>query len=496
MRTASVAINCGPHQQRPNCSGGYTEVSSGPVAQDARLSLVKRAFSAKSLDELFFILTNDIRTLIEFDRASLITHVRGASRITATDNEPALNKKTEFVIKQNMLASALSSQKTALLLSNRTTGETWPDLPISPELNDAIKSYMEFSGFARLLLIPLTHRKTLIGHLALEFEAKNRPSDSEIHSFMDLSPVFAAALMEKILLSLKPELTALVCPQLSGIRHRSHFQQYLAFSAMGVMALILVLFVIPFPFTLSGEAQITSSASHMAFAGTEGILDKVLINEGQKVDQGQLLASLDPRELDFQIMSWSAQRDILTHEMNRLMLEAGEKPASLAEKKSVELKREAALTELKFLKWKKQLLEIRAPVSGTVVTKDVHTLGGKRLRAGETFCEIAAPEELSAQVYVPEERISDVKVSQDVAVYLNTDPTKAYRLKVDRIAPAPDVLPRIGTVYRVFAPFGSSVDSLKVGMKGIGKVNLTETTLWNMISYRLATRWNQLSLYL
>lgn len=497
MGTPSIAINCGPSQQVQNCAGSYAEVSSsGLIATDARLSLIKRAFTAKSLDELFFILTNDIRSVMEFDRASLITHVKGSSHLAATSNESALDKRTDFVKRQNVLAAALRGQKTALLLSDALRTEMWPNLPISSELKEAVTSYMEFSGFSRLLLIPLTHRQNLIGHLALEFASKNRPPESEIHSFIELAPMFAAALTERTLLSQKPELAALVGPGSSGLPHRSIPKHYSAMAAVGFAALILVLFVVPFSFSLNGEAQVVSKTSHMAFAGTEGILEKVLIKEGQHVTQGQLLASLDPKELEFQMMSWSAQRDILTHEMNRLTLEAGEKPASLAEKESVELKREAALTELKFLEWKKQLLEIRAPVSGIVVTRDVQTLGGKRLRAGETFCEIAAPQELSAQVYVPEERISDVSLGQDVSIYLNTSPTKAYRLKVDRIAPAPDILPRIGTVYRVFAPFGSSIDSLKVGMKGIGKVDLSEMSLWSIISYRLATRWNQLSLYL
>ena len=496
MSTPQIAITRRIEHKVQTHAGGYAGVSPGLVAQDPRLSLVKRALGAKSLDELLFILTNDIRTLIEYDRASLITHVGGASRIVATSNESDLNSRAAFVNKQNVMASALRGQNTALLLSNRVDDETWLDLPISPELKEAIKSYMEFSSFVRLLVIPLIHRQNLVGHLVLEFALKQMPTEPEIHSFMDLVPMFAAAVTEKTLFSVKPDLEALVGTQSPNLMPGSIPKQYLAFAVLGLAALILLLFVIPFSFSLSGEAQVASRTSRMAFAGTDGILDKVLVKEGQQVAEGELLACMDPKELDLQIMALSAQRDILNHQMNRLMLEAGEKPARLSERTSLALKREAAQADLQFLEWKKQQLEIRAPVSGIVVTKDLQSLGGKRLRTGEMFCEIAAPDELSAQVYVPEERISGIKVGQDVDVYLNTGPTKAYRLKVDQIAPAPDVLPRIGTVYRVFAPFGTSVDSLKVGMKGIGKVHLPAMTLWNMISYRLATRWNQLSLYL
>jgi multidrug resistance efflux pump len=475
---------------------GHTNVLPGLVAQDPKLSLVRRTLAAASLDELLFILTNDIRTLIEFDRASLITHVRGTSRLVATNNEPELNKRTMFVKTQNAMAAALIDQHTSLLLSNGVDIEAWADLPIDAELKEAIRAYMKFSSLARVLIIPLIHRRALVGHLVLEFASKDRPSDPEIRAFMELAPMFAAAVAEKTLLASEPDVKKLLGAPSSHHMAQLFPKKYAVFAAVAALMLVLTLFVIPFPFSLTGEAQVAPRTARMAFAGTDGLIDKVLVKEGQHVAQGETLAAMDPKELDLQIMALSTQLDMLNHQMNRILMEAAEKPSRLAEKTAAALRREAAAAELKFLQWKKEQLEIRAPVSGIVVTKDVHTLAGKRLRTGEVFCEIAAPDELIAQVYVPEERIAEVNVGQDVDVYLNTNPAEAYPLKIDRIAPAPDVLPRIGTVYRVSAPFGPAGHSLKVGLKGIAKVRLPKRTLWNMISYRLATRWNQLLLRL
>jgi len=490
-----VGINSKNNLRLQDSDGCAVEVS-GPIALDTSLALATRAFCAGSMDELFFVLTNDIRTVIEFDRASLITHISGVSRVIATNNELELNRKTEFVIKQNKFAVLLRNQTVALLLSSNIILETGPDLRIPLDLKEALKSYMVFSGYARMLLIPLTHNRALIGHLALEFSSQTSPSDAEVHSFLTLAPLMAAALAEKSLLSLRPDLAKLLHHESGVPPFKSRLKRYLPPSIIGLITVVVVFFVIPIQFTVTGEAQTVSRISHMAFCRTEGIVDKALVKDGDKVIGGELLALIDPKEVDFQIMGWKAQQDILSHEINRLVMEAGDKPASLAEKKSVELKREVARAELQFLEWKKRLLEIRSPVSGIIVTKDVHTLGGKRMRAGEVFCEIAVPEELLAQVYVPEDRISHVKVGQDVNLYLNTEPTKAYRLKVDRIAPVSEILPRIGSSYRVVAPFASPVESLKVGMKGIGKIHVADMNLWGIMVHRLATRWNQLSLYL
>ena len=474
----------------------YSIESLGGMSRDNGLGLAKRAISSKSLDELFFILTNDARAVIDFERASVITHLGGPSRLVATNNEPELNKQTEFVTRMNKLASLLRNHGTALLFSGRSIHEDIPDGRIPGDLQKTLKSYIALSGHIRILLIPLIHDGAIISHLLYEFSSETDPNDKDIHSFLSLACFFGAALAEKYIAQQKPELKSLLLEQSSGTVLGARVRRYLPLSAIGLAAFVLVFFIIPFPFTIGGEAQVVPKLNYLAFCRTDGVIESVFVREGEAVNEGQLLARLDPKELDFQMMSWKAQYDILSHEMNRLVMEAGEKPSSLAERKLVGLKREVASTELRFLQWKKEFLDIRTPVSGIILTKDIQTLAGKRLRSGDTFCEIAVPEELLAQIYVPEERIAYVGAGQDVNVYLNSDPTRGYGLKLEEISPMAEVQQRLGTVYRVTAPFKKSHESLKVGMKGVGRIYVFDTSLWRVISERLATRWNQWRLYL
>ncbi len=261
------------------------------------------------------------------------------------------------------------------------------------------------------------------------------------------------------------------------------------------MLLPLVFFVIPISFTVGGEAEIACNVNHFAFAGVEGLIGEVLVREGDRVEKGQTLARLDPREIDYQIANWTSQYQILSQEMARLSMESGDHPAKLVEQKVAELKREGAWNELQYLNWKKGLLDVKAPVSGIVLTRDIQALAGKRLNNGEPFCEIAVPEELEAQIYVPEDRISHVKTSQTVRVYLNSEPAKGYSLKVDEVAPNAEVRPRLGSVYRVKAPLTNRPKSVKVGMKGIGRIHTGDASLWYIVTSQLRTRWNQFALH-
>jgi multidrug efflux pump subunit AcrA (membrane-fusion protein) len=129
------------------------------------------------------------------------------------------------------------------------------------------------------------------------------------------------------------------------------------------------------------------------------------------------------------------------------------------------------------------------------VTKEIETLRGKKVQAGEAFCELAVPQDFWVEVYVPEERIANVKEDQPLRLYLNNDPLKAYVLKVNEIAPAAEAHERLGNVYRVKAQFPGAEDVAMVGMKGIGKIDTADKTIWAMVSERLVKLWNRMTLH-
>ena len=111
------------------------------------------------------------------------------------------------------------------------------------------------------------------------------------------------------------------------------------------------------------------------------------------------------------------------------------------------------------------------------------------------MCEIASPSELSAEVFIPEDRISYVKPGQKLDFYLSGNPRNSYPLIVKDIAPAAEVIPRLGSVYRIKAPFVDAPPNAMVGMKGVGKITAKDSTLAAIAYDRILGRWQKLSLY-
>lgn len=469
---------------------------AGQNPQERGIELSKRALETQSLDELFFLLTNDSRTVIEFERSWLVSHLGGASRLVAANNQPALNDKSEFVERANVLAEALRNKDKALFLSSRIIREDSLGDKVTPQLKEALKRYMIFSGFSHILIMPLVHHEATVGHLTFEFEQGKIPREDDILALLHVMPFLAAALAERSLLEEKPDLIQALKPGAGGkaalVRR---MRTYLPLVIAALVAIPVVFFVIPFSYTVGGEAEIACKNNHFAFAGLEGLIDEVLVREGDRVTRGQTLARLDPKEIDYQVANWTSQYNILTQDIARLNMESGDNPAKLVEKRVAELKREGAWNELQYLNWKKGFLEIKAPVPGIVTTKDIQSLAGKRLANGEAFCEIAVPDELDAQVYVPEDRISHVKLGQPLYLHLNSEPATPYELKVSEISPSAEVRPRLGSVYRVKAPMTACPPEIKVGMKGIGRIDTGHASLWHIVTSQIHTRWNQFALH-
>jgi hypothetical protein len=264
---------------------------------------------------------------------------------------------------------------------------------------------------------------------------------------------------------------------------------------VGMALAVALLFYFPLDYTVGGEAVISPWERHLAFCKSDGLIEKTLVTEGSRVQKNQILAVLEPTELKYKIDSAERQAEILARKVVLLSREADTTPAKLGERKIIELERQKALEDLQYLKWQSQFLEIRAPVSGVLLTKDVESLAGKKLRAGEPFCEIVPTEELTVEIFLPEDGVDVARKGQTAYVYLNHDPIRGYKLRVEEIAPAAEAVPRLGNICRIKAKFGETPREIKVGMKGVGKIHTGTTSVYSIVKRGILVRWTRLSLY-
>lgn len=473
-------------------------VSSQGTERDLSLALelTSRAACCDSLDELYFLLTNDLRTLAAFDRCLLITHLEGQSRFVAATHQPVVDKKSKLVAKLQGLAPYLAKSADPLILSRGNDFQVLtPEAP-PQDTHAALREYGDLAGWNHLCCIPLNYNGAPVAHLLMEFSGDNLPDKTAVTTVAKIAPIFGNALACTWLAERKPAIARVIGSRAaSAVSGRRWATRRVPLAAVVAVILAVFLFLVPFTFSVGGEALISPKERQYAFCKISGLIDAVYVRQGSVVETDQKLAALDPRELDFRIRREERQFELLTQEMALSRSRAVDDPSLLARTKLTELKRQSVSAELEFLRWQRQFLAITAPRPGVIVTKDVETLVGKKLEAGEAFCEIAEPGRLCTDIFVPEDRIMRVKPGQQAHVYLNNAPRKGYRIEVEEIAPRSEVEPRLGNVYKVVATFVDDPGPIKVGMKGTGSIDTGATTLWTILSLRLSTRLNQLLLY-
>ena len=475
-----------------------------PAPQDIRektlalaFEIVRRTALQKTFSDLCLFLVNDMRAFIEFDRCFIIMHIGGSSRVVAMNHQPSIEKKSESYSRMNDLGAGIKSLGKGLLLSCDGDDCDFGLHGIADDIKTAVKSYTEFSKCRYFLSLPLVDSDQPVAHIVCEFFADKAPHRLPVVAFIEAAPLLAPILLEKWLLEQKPGLVKLLDP-IAPSRKRfdvSDRRWWIA-GALALTLMIWMLFLFPIDYTVGGETLIVPWERNFAFCKIEGLIDKVLVKEGAHVKQGEVLAVLDPKEIQFKIAKTEREIEIMARQIERLTREADKTPSKLGERKIAELERQKKIEELKFLRWQSQFLTIKAPTGGIIMTKDVDSLAGKKISAGEPFCEIAAPGELAAEVLVPDNKAAIVRQGQTVNVYLNNNPLTSYKLEVNEVAPSAEVMPKQGNVCRVKAKFPLAPESAMVGMTGIGKIHVEQTNLWSIILEAAALRWNQLSLYL
>ena len=100
-------------------AGPDSNVDPRHKALAVALEFTKRLFEVRNLDDLYFVLTNDIRALIDFDRAFLILHLDDESKVVSVGNQPLLEINTKFYETANKLAAEVRNLKRGLFLAGK-----------------------------------------------------------------------------------------------------------------------------------------------------------------------------------------------------------------------------------------------------------------------------------------------------------------------------------------------------------------------------------------
>jgi RND family efflux transporter MFP subunit len=205
---------------------------------------------------------------------------------------------------------------------------------------------------------------------------------------------------------------------------------------------------------LPGNVQAFADAP--IYARTSGYLKRWLVDIGEKVKKGQLIAEIDAPEVDQQLLQ--AQADLASAEANNRLAQStaqrwtemlstdsvskqdvDEKVGDAAAKQSALQSARANMQRLRELQGFKR---IEAPFSGVITARNIDIGALVDAGTGRELFRIAASDKLRVYIQAPQNYASFIKIGMPADVQFADRPGKAYRGKLARTADAIDPVSR------------------------------------------------------
>jgi len=137
---------------------------------------------------------------------------------------------------------------------------------------------------------------------------------------------------------------------------------------------------------------------------------------------------------------------------------------------------------------------ILAPLTGTLVTGDLKRQIGAPVETGKVLFEIAPLDALRAELHVPEDEVSEVKVGQQGRLATASFPGQHLRFIIERVNPAAEVVNH-RNIFKVRVRLLETQPWIRPGMEGVAKITI-EKRRYAWIWSRKVINWIRMKLWI
>jgi hypothetical protein len=332
---------------------------------------------------------------------------------------------------------------------------------------DLMKSWRATS-VASIIMRP---RGETIGVLTLE-RMSDRPFDAASIEVLELVGSLAGPVLQ-----LKAETRKLLAGRVADIARDAvralfgpkHPAAKLAATAAVIAICVLALW--PGDFRVAAKSVLEGSVQRAAVAPFQGFVQQAPAKAGDIVRAGQLLASMDDRDLRSDVMKWDSERQKHIQRERDALAKHDRTGSLVASAQLREAEAELALANDKLSRTK-----IVAPIDGLVVSGDLSQLIGTPVEQGKVLFEIAPLNAYRVVVQVSEFDVRYVSLGQQGLLSLTGTAGATLPFNVERITPV--TTQQSGrNVFRVEGLLGATTIELRPGMEGVAKLSVGKASL-------------------
>jgi len=246
--------------------------------------------------------------------------------------------------------------------------------------------------------------------------------------------------------------------------------------------------------SIEGQYRVTANASlegriqRAVTSPIQGFISEVYVKAGDEVQAGELMATLNNKELKLERLTWASQELQYAREYREALAMGNRSQASISKAQLDQAKAQINLVDEKLLRTK-----LHAPFSGWIVSGDLSQSLGIPVERGQILFEIAPLNDYRIIFQVDERDIIHVKLNQEGHVVLSGATGEKLKFKTTAITPVSSIQNGHNS-FRVEAHLLVQSSLIRPGMQGIGKIDIDQRTLLWIWTHRFV-EWVQIQFW-
>ena len=447
----------------PRCNpDDLSAASSEADGLAAIVELLSRAAVAKDSTSACQILVQDLRDFLGFDCVALGLTGRGeACRVRAVSGLRDIDPRAERVCAMEVvMAESITAGRSS----------QWPAVE-EPDASRsfAMRKLADAAGAGEMICMPLR----LAGGSFVGSLLCIAPRNGNVPGFDRAGWLEAAreSLATVLALQLRAErsrssqfLSRVL--QLSGSRRK-----LLGFGCLLSAALMMV----PLPDRIQSNCELQPAVRRFIAAPHAGIFQRSLVEPGDMIEAGEVLALMDDRDVRWELTSVEAEqsRAAKSRDVNMAAGKVAAAQIDSLDVQRLELKRKQLLKRLEHL-------EVKSPISGIVVSGDLKRSEGMPATVGQVLYEIAPLNQMIAELEISDREIGRLREGAEVSLRLDAFPGQTWSGVVARIHPRSEVR-ESENVFIAEVELDNFDSALRPGMAGRATIDADNRALWHSL---------------
>lgn len=424
------------------------------------VSVGQEISSTLNQERVLQAIVNQPQLVIPYDRAAIALEqrnrltIQAVSGITKVDtSEPSVEKLQDVL----RWAAGLDAEIHVSMRDDEISDER-------PETREKFRRYFEATGSRGFYATPLVDDEGQLGMLSFESTDPDFLTGLHVEVIKILASQATLALRNASLYKEVPFIGILEPLFEKKRRFMAIDKRRRTLWVVGVASLVLIMATVPIPLRVSGIASVAAGQTQSVRAEEDGVVERVLVQEGQKVEPGTpLLRMADWRERA-SLAGAQARYNTATAQMAQDLVSNDATAAGRRQLEADYLRGEVSRSTEQLSR-----TTVRSEIEGIVATPHIEDLAGRKMTAGDPMIDLIRTAESIVDVEVPASDVSLVRAGDPASIKLESFPSQTFHGTVSVVSPSGQVVGD-NRVFFARIAVANPDGSLRPGMQGFGKV--------------------------